>query len=98
MESMIRDKTVEYLEKNDIIKDAQHGFRSKRSRLTNLLDFFNDVQKMLNNTRAVDIAFLCKWIENWLTDQKQRVVLNSRVSAWIHSIGQDWDLYYLLST
>ena len=27
MESIIRDKTVEYLEKSDIIKDSQNGFR-----------------------------------------------------------------------
>ena len=57
MESMIRDKTVEYLEKNDI-KDSQHGFRNKRSCPTNLLDFFNDVHKIFDNTRAVDIVYL----------------------------------------
>ena len=109
MESMIRDKTIEYLEKNIIIKDSQHGFRNKHSCLSNLLDFFNNVHKMFNNTRTVDIVYLdfqkvfdkaphkpliskakaikhnlCKWMENWLTDQKHRVVLNSKASNWIH--------------
>ena len=58
MESIIRDKTVEYLEKNAIIKDSQHGFRNKRSCLTNLLDFFNDVFKMYDNSKAVDVIYL----------------------------------------
>ena len=58
MESMIRDKTLEYLEKNNIIKDSQHGFRNKCSCLSNLLDFFKDVHKMYNNTRTVDILYL----------------------------------------
>ena len=107
MESMIKDKAVEYSEKDDIIADSQHGFRNERSCLAKLLDFFNDVLKMFNNIRIVDIIYLdiqkafdriphkrfiskvkahgitgnlCKWVENWLTDRKQRVVFNGKVS------------------
>ena len=40
MESILRDKIVEFLEKNNIIRDSQHGFRNRRSCLTNVLDFF----------------------------------------------------------
>ena len=58
MESIIRDKTVEYLEENDIIKDSQNGFRNKCSCLTNLLDFFNSIHKIYDNTRAVDVIYL----------------------------------------
>ena len=58
MESVIRGKTVEYLEKNAIIKNSQHGFRYKRLCLTNLLDFFNDVYKMYDNIRVVDIVYV----------------------------------------
>ena len=36
MESMIRDKTVDYLEKNHIIKDSQHGLRNIHSCITTL--------------------------------------------------------------
>ena len=111
MESIIRDKTVEYLEKNAIIKDSQHGFRNKRSCLTNLLDFFNDVFKMYDNSKAVDVIYLdfqkafdkvphkrliskvkahgitgnlCKWMEDWLSNRKQRVVINGKSSEWIN--------------
>ena len=58
MESLIRDKTVAFLESNNIIKDSQHGFRNKRSCLTNLLDFFHHVYNQFDNTRAVDIIYL----------------------------------------
>ena len=58
MESIGRDKTVEYLDENALIKDSHHGFRNKRSCFTNLLDFFNDVKKMYDNIRAVNIVYL----------------------------------------
>ena len=56
MESVIKDNTVEYPEKNAIIQDSQHGFTNKR--LTRLLDLFNDINKMYYNTRAVDIVYV----------------------------------------
>ena len=34
---------VEFLEKNKLITENQHGFRSNKSCLTNLSDFFDDV-------------------------------------------------------
>lgn len=41
---------------NNIIKDSQHGFISKRACHTNLFDFFNKVQvyKMFDNTKAIN--------------------------------------------
>ena len=58
METVIRDKVVCYLESNNLIKDTQHGFRNKQSCQTNLLDFFNNVHKMHDESRAVDIIYL----------------------------------------
>ena len=46
MESILRDKIVEFLEKNNIIRVSQHGFRNRRSCLTNLLDFLHDIYEM----------------------------------------------------
>ena len=109
MESILRDKIVEFLEKNNIIKDSQHGFRNKRSCLTNLLDFLHDIYEMYEEGRAVDIIYLDfqkafdkvphqrllnkvethgivgdihRWISDWLSDRKQRVVLNGKCSDW----------------
>ena len=109
MESILRDKIVEFLEKNNVIKDSQHGFRNKRSCLTNLLDFLHDIHEMYEEGRAVDIIYLdfqkafdkvphkklikkleshgirghiLHWISDWLSNRKQRVVLNGKFSDW----------------
>ena len=58
METILRDKIVKYLEENKILNDSQHGFRNKRSCLTNLLDFFYEVFNSYDETRAVDIIYL----------------------------------------
>ena len=58
MESILRDKIVEFLEKNSIIRDSQYGFRNKRSCLTNLLDFLHDIYEIYEDGRAVDTIYL----------------------------------------
>uniref|UniRef100_A0A0P4VPM3 Reverse transcriptase domain-containing protein n=1 Tax=Scylla olivacea TaxID=85551 RepID=A0A0P4VPM3_SCYOL len=102
METVIRNNLVNFLEENDLINDSQHGFRNRRSCLTNLLDFFYDVFTMYDETKAVDIVYLDfqkafdkvphkrllaklkshgingklpSWLEDWLSERKQRVVL-----------------------
>jgi hypothetical protein len=100
---------VDYLERNNLILDSQHGFRRKRSCLTNLLEFFNEILMKYDRTKAVDVIYLdfkkafdkvphqrllakiyalgirgkvCKWIEDWLCNRNQRVVLNGSFSEW----------------
>ena len=58
LESVIRDKLVDFLERNNLIKDSQHGFRQKRSCLSNLLTFYNELFTEFDNTRSLDIVFL----------------------------------------
>ena len=45
LESIIKDNIVSHLEKFNLIRDSQHGFRKGRSCLTNLLDFIEMVTK-----------------------------------------------------
>ena len=109
LETLIRDKLVSHLEENYLLKNTQHGFRNKRSCLTNLLDFFYDILNLYDDSKAVDIIYLdfqkafdkvphkslliklkshgiqgdiLRWIENWLSNRKQRVVINGRASEW----------------
>ena len=109
LESILRDKIVEHLENNELIRDSQHGFRRKRSCLTNLLDFFHDIFNIYDDCKELDILYfdfqkafdkvphrrlLSKikahgiegsvliWIESWLKDRKQRVVVNGKTSSW----------------
>ncbi|ORD93219.1 hypothetical protein ECANGB1_585 [Enterospora canceri] len=58
METIIRYKLVTFLEENIMISNYQHGFRNKRSCLTNLLDFYNDVFNIYDKTKTVDIISL----------------------------------------
>ena len=58
LETLIRDKLVNHLEKNKLLRNTQHGFRNKRSCLTNLLDFLHDVFNCYDDSKAVDIIYL----------------------------------------
>ena len=109
LETLIRDKLVNHLEENNLLKNTQHGFRNKRSCLTNLLDFFYDILNHYDESKAVDIIYLdfqkafdkvphkrlmiklkslgiqgevLRWVENWLSNRKQRVVINGKASDW----------------
>ncbi|MEG5283615.1 RNA-directed DNA polymerase, partial [Klebsiella pneumoniae] len=57
-EKIIRDKVVAFLEANKLITENQHGFRSNRSCLTNLLDFFNDVYSNWDARVPYDVIYL----------------------------------------
>ena len=110
LESLIRDKIVEHLDKHRLINDSQHGFRKNRSCLTNLLQFYNKIFDIYDEYRAVDVIYLdfqkafdvvphlrlirklkaygidgnvAAWIEDWLKNRTQRVVLNGEASELV---------------
>jgi hypothetical protein len=58
LETLIKENIVEHLEKHGLLKDSQHGFRSGRSCLTNLLDFFESVTSELDDGNCADIIYL----------------------------------------
>ena len=58
LESIIADDMMSHLEHNKLILDSQHGFRSGRSCLTNLVDFFHDMFSIYDKSRAVDMLYL----------------------------------------
>ena len=47
-----------YIENNKMMTDSQHGFRKKRSSLTNFLDFTETVSKLIDGGDAVDVLYL----------------------------------------
>ena len=100
---------IQYLESQDVIKPSQHGFRSGRSCLTNLLEYLEYVTTQIDNRQPVDCVYLdfskafdkvlhqrllvklktmgidgkaLEWIRDWLSNRKQRVVLNDTNSKW----------------
>ena len=54
LERIIRDRIYNHLERNNLIRDSQHGFVKGRSCLTNLIEFFEKVTKEVDEGKAVD--------------------------------------------
>ena len=92
LETVIRDKMVKFLEENQIMKDSQHGFRSKRSCLTNLLDFFHDVFDNYDKCRSIDIIYLDfqKAFDKVPHKRLLDKLLTHGISGSIHDWIKDW--------
>jgi len=57
-ERIVKVKIMNFLETNYLICNRQHGFRSKRSCLTNLLEFMEIVLQHVDEGRPVDVILL----------------------------------------
>ena len=58
MESIMKDEVLKHLSKNKLISTQQHGFLSKRSTVTNLLDSLNDWTITIKDSHSVDVAYI----------------------------------------
>ena len=102
-ERVIRKHMVDYLETNSLLTDKQHGFRSSRSCLTQMLDHFDNIYEGFTRGEDTDSIYLdyakafdkvdlkllinklkrygfheklIRWVESFLSDREQVVVLN----------------------
>ena len=84
LERLIKDHLVDFLVKNKLINPSQHGFLKARSCLTNMLCFLEvPHQRLLLKLKAHGIGNgMVNWIEKWLIDRRQRVVVDGEVSNW----------------
>src|SRR2546425_5338436 len=57
LEKIIKEEIVKFLEDNKKITRSQHGFRSKKSCLTNLLHFMERILEQVDENEPVDIFF-----------------------------------------
>ena len=58
LEKLIKDHMADFLVKHKLINPSQHGFLKARSCLTNMLCFFEDVTKWIDEGSPVDIIYL----------------------------------------
>ena len=58
MESLLRDAIVKHLAKYQLIHPSQHGFMKGRSCLTNLLEYLEELTKLMDMGKSVDIVYL----------------------------------------
>jgi hypothetical protein len=58
LESVIRDKMMQYLLNNNLISENQHGFMNNKSCCTNLLEFLERATKAVDDGEPFDVVFL----------------------------------------
>jgi hypothetical protein len=58
MESMVRDKIVEHLAENNLIRPSQQVFMSGRSTVTNMLVYMEALTRLLDEGHTVDVLYL----------------------------------------
>jgi hypothetical protein len=86
-EKIIKDEVVKHLESNKLITDSQHGFRNKKSCLTNLLEFCENIAGVIDDGDPIDIVYLDF---QKAFDKVPHVRLLSKLKA--HGVGgQVWD-------
>ena len=100
---------MDFLVKHKLLNTFQHGFLKARSCLTNVLCFFEEITKWVDEGSPVYVIYLdfqkafdkvphqrlilklkshclgnsiINWIEKWLTNRRQRVVVDGEVSSW----------------
>jgi len=109
IEQLIQEIMIKQVEEKKAIRSSQHGFPKGKSRLTNLIAFYDGMTGWVDEGRAVDVVYLSfskafdtvshnilleklrrcgldewsvKWIENWLNDRAQSVVISRGESDW----------------
>ncbi|KAF2345779.1 Reverse transcriptase domain [Trinorchestia longiramus] len=58
IERLLKVRITKHLNDQNLINDTQYGFREKRSCLTNLLDFFGEVNRIYDRTKGVNLVYL----------------------------------------
>ena len=94
-ERVLRKRLVSYLEANELLCNNQHGFRSGRSCLTQLLHHFDDILENLMNNADLDSIYLDyakafdKVDHALLIKKLERYGINPKVVNWIKSFLSD---------
>jgi len=58
MESFVADALISHLSVNNLFSSAQHGFRSLRSTVTQLVECVDDWSKIIDDRGQVDVIYL----------------------------------------
>ena len=90
-ERIVREKMVKFIEQNSLLCENQHGFRSGRSCLTQLLSHIDDVMRGLINGADTDAIYLDyakafdKVDHQLLIKKLRRYGFNEHLVLWIES-------------
>jgi hypothetical protein len=91
LESLIRDSIVSYFTENNLYAECQHGFRKKRSCVTQLIEVMEDLTKLVDDGQPIDIIY-CDFRKAFDAVPHERLLLKlasygicSSVLSWIRS-------------
>ena len=90
-ERVIRGSTVDFIEKNQLLCDNQHGFRAGRSCLTQLLSHVDDIVQGLTKNADTDAIYLDfakafdKVDHKLLLKKLRRLGFHEKLVQWIES-------------
>ena len=94
-ERILRKCIVAHLEVKNKLNNAQHGFRSKRSCLTQLIQHYDDVLKILENGDNCDSIYLDfskafdKVDHGILLHKMKEIGIDGKIALWISNFLQD---------
>ena len=93
-EKVLRKRMTKFLDDNDKLNKNQHGFRTGRSCLTQLLAHYDNIISLLEDGQKVDHNILLRklqqlgiqgktlhWIQTFLGGRTQRVIVNGKLSV-----------------
>ena len=58
MEGIIKDAVTRHLLANDLLAHSQHGFMQRKSCLTNLLEYLDELTRLVDEGHNVDVVYL----------------------------------------
>ena len=91
LESILKDAIMEHLLENELLRSSQHGFMPLRSCLTNLLEFLEEVTKLVDSGHQVDLMYLDfsrafdKVPHRRLLMKVQSLGVRGNMAAWIEA-------------
>ena len=84
-----------YLEGNNLLNANQHGFWSKRSCLTQLLENYDTILNLVEEGTNVDVVYLDfakafdKVVHGILCHKLKQLIIGGKVGTWIHEFVND---------
>jgi len=90
-ERVIRIKLVDFLESNQLLNKYQHGFRSKRSCLTQLIEHYDIILEYLEQGQNIDVIYLDfakafdKVDHGILAHKLKSLGISGKIGVWLHN-------------
>ena len=92
---VVRNHLVSYLQEHDLLNPCQHGFRSGRSCLSQLISHFDNILRILEDNDNVDVLYLdfskaFDKVDHLITLKKLKALgISGKLGRWLQSFLTD---------